>query len=157
MLELTYNQNIEKASIFCLHEIYVGYISISHMCIFNATLKLRETTSYRSRYITKKYLRCSSALAALHTKKYLYRWCFQPVLWNFLEKLFCGTPPLLLLEEINIQNYASIEKMAGIQQFELLLLSQFLNRDWYFLTSLMISSVNVTKSGKIRFLCSDKL
>ena len=80
MLELTYNQNIEKASIFCLHEIYVGYISISHMCIFNATLKLRETTSYRSRYITKKYLRCSSALAALHTKKYLYRWCFQPVL-----------------------------------------------------------------------------
>ena len=76
---------------------------------------------------------------------------------NFLEKLFCGPPPVLLLEGINIQNYATIEKMAGIQQFELLLLSQFLNRDWYFLTSLMISSVNVTKSGKIRFLCSDKL
>ena len=78
MLELTYNQNIEKASIFCLHEIYVGYISISHMCIFNATLKLRETTSY----IIK-----NTCDVALHLRLYILKNIFIAGVFN----QFCET------------------------------------------------------------------
>ena len=52
------------------------------MCIFNATLKLRETTSYRSRYITK-----NTCDVALHLRLYILKNIFIAGVFN----QFCET------------------------------------------------------------------